>query len=61
MRHDRRRPFVLGEVPKALPVPARTVDTETVRKLAEGMTPQTWRNLRAELLVLATKDVADGK
>jgi hypothetical protein len=47
-------PFVLGEAPKALPAPARMVDAETVRKLTEGMTPQTWRNLRAELLALVT-------
>ena len=47
-------PFVLGEAPKVLPAPARSVDAETVRKLAEGMTPKTWRNLRAELLALAS-------
>jgi integrase len=45
-------PFVLGEAPKALPASTRTVDAETVRKLAEGMTPKTWRNVRAELLTL---------
>jgi integrase len=45
-------PFVMGEAPKALPAPARTVDAETVRKLAEGMTPKTWCKLRAELLTL---------
>ena len=32
-------PVVLGEAPKALPAPARTVDAETVRRLAKGMTP----------------------
>ena len=47
-------PIVLGEAPKALPLPARMVDAEAVRKLAEGMTPQTWRHLRAELLALVT-------
>ena len=47
-------PFALGEAPKALPAPARTVDAETVRKLAEGMTTKTWRKLRAELLALVS-------
>jgi hypothetical protein len=46
-------PFVIGEAPKALPAPAtRMVDTGTVRRLAEGMTPKTWRHLRAELRTL---------
>ena len=49
-------PVVLGEVPKALLAPARTVDAETVRKLAEGMKPKTWRQLRTELLELVTKE-----
>ena len=47
-------PMVIGEAPKPLPAPARTVDAETVRKLAEGMTPKTWRALRTELLALVT-------
>jgi hypothetical protein len=51
-------PFVLGEAPKALPAPARTVDAETVRKLAMGMTPKTWRNVRAELLAIVAREVA---
>jgi hypothetical protein len=51
-------PVIVGEAPTALPAPARTVDAETVRKLAEGMTPKTWRTLRAELLALVTTDVA---
>jgi len=54
-------PFVLGEAPKTLPAPARTVDAETVRKLAEGMTPKTWRNQRAELLALVTRDLTGVK
>jgi integrase len=54
-------PVIVGEAPKALPAPARTVDTDTVRKLAEGMTPKTWRTLRAELLALVTTDVAGMK
>jgi len=45
-------PMILGEAPKALPAPARMVDAEAVRKLAEGMTPKTWRGVRAELLAL---------
>ena len=47
-------PMVIGEAPKPLPASARTVDAETVRKLAEGMTPKTWRTLRAELLSLVS-------
>jgi hypothetical protein len=34
------------------------VDAETVRKLAEDMTPKTWRKLRAELLTLVAAEVA---
>ena len=51
-------PVILGETPKALPAPTRTVDAETVRKLADGMTPKTWRKRRAELLALAAGEVA---
>jgi integrase len=51
-------PVVLGETPTPLPTAARTVDAETVRKLAEGMTSKTWRNVRAELLALVAGDVA---
>ena len=47
-------PVILGETPKALPAPARTVDAETVRRLAKGMTPKTWRKLRAEILALVS-------
>ena len=54
-------PFALGEALKALPAPARSVDAEMVRKLAEGMTPKTWRNLRAELLALVGGDSTSGK
>jgi hypothetical protein len=49
-------PFVIGDAPKDLPAPARTVDAEMVRVLAEGMTPKTWRRLRAELLALVTRE-----
>ena len=45
-------PAVLGDAPAALP-PARTVDAEAVRKIAEGMTARTWKAARAELLALA--------
>ena len=45
-------PVILGKAPKALPAPTRTVNAEMVRKLAKGMTPKTWRTLRAELLAL---------
>jgi integrase len=41
--------------PKALP-PARTVDAEAVRAIAEGMTAKTWKAARAELLALAGKE-----
>lgn len=51
-------PFLLGGAPKALPAPARTVDAGTVRKLADGMTPKTWRRLRDELLALAAENAA---
>ncbi len=51
-------PVVLGDPPKVLPAPNRTVDAETVRKLAEGLTQKTWRNVRAELLTLATGEIA---
>jgi len=37
--------FVIGAAPKALPAPALTVEAETVRKLAEEVTPKTWRKL----------------
>jgi hypothetical protein len=47
-------PVILGEVPKPLSAPARTVDAETIRKLAEGMTSKTWRNVRAKLLALVS-------
>ena len=50
-------PIVLGEAPKALPASSRTVDAETVRKLAEGMKPTTWRSLRAELLALVATNL----
>ena len=51
-------PVVLGEAPKALPAPTRMVDADAVHKLAEGMTPKTWRHLRAELLTLVTGEIA---
>ena len=47
-------PFLLGGAPKALPAPARTVDAGTARRLAEGMTPKTWRRLRDEMLALVS-------
>ena len=47
-------PYVIGEPPKALPQadPAAAFKA-TVRALAEGMTPKTWRNVQNELLALA--------
>ena len=36
---------------------AGTITDITIRKLAEDMTPKTWRNLRAELLALAMGDL----
>ena len=54
-------PFVIGEAPKALPAPTRTVDAEMVRELAEKMTPKMWRALRTEMLALATREIADVK
>ena len=48
-------PVVVGKPQKELPAPARTVDAEKVRHLAEGMTPKTWRKLRGELLTLTAE------
>ena len=49
-------PFVIGDPPKALLPPARMVSAEAVRLIAEKLTTKNAKELRTELLALATKE-----
>jgi len=45
-----------GWRPGALPPATHMVDADAVRRLAEAMTPKTWRRTRAKLLALTAKE-----
>ena len=47
-------PAVIGEAPKALPVPSPVALLKAqVREVAQKLTAKTWKTARAELLTLA--------